>query len=482
MVNRAPADAAFPPVKRRNAELALMLVAIALFVGGFAWAGLALTGGVPTALGVYSATFGALALLLHVVLRFAAPWADPLVLPLALVLNGTGLVMVWALNADGPDAGTEVDRQLLWTAIGMTTCLVVLATVRRPRRLQRYPYLMAAASILLIAIPIAPFIGLEFYGARRWIGFGGLTVQPSEFAKITLVLFLASYLVMKRGALSFAVRRVMVGPVKVFSLPRIQDMGPMMAAWGLAILLLVGTRDLGTSLLLFGLFLAMLYVATQRKSWIAIGLALFLAGAYVAWLMFWHVQQRVTIWLDPFDPEVYREAGGSHQLVQSLFALADGGLLGTGFGAGRAQSIFAADSDLILVSVGEKLGLAGLMAVVVLLFLLVERCFRLALASPELFVKMTAAGLGFLFAFQVFVVLGGVTRLIPLTGMTTPFMSAGGSSLMSSWIIIGLLLRMSDTVRRPAPPPLQHDEHPTEAMRLGGRPEDAADHTTGRRR
>ncbi|PSK98346.1 cell elongation-specific peptidoglycan biosynthesis regulator RodA [Murinocardiopsis flavida] len=444
------------PPRRRNTELGLLVAALFVLVVGAAAAGLESKGSVPPALAAIVVVLGTLAFAAHGVLRRAAPWADPLILPVAVLLNGIGLTVIWALHQNNGGNGSPL-KQLLWSALGILAAVAVLAAVRDPRRLQRYPYLMAVAAIVLIAIPIAPVIGLEIYGARRWIGIGGLTVQPSEFAKITGVVFLASYLVNKREVLSVAVRRVTIGRVKVFSIPRLRDTGPVVSAWLAAILLLVGTKDLGTSLLLFALFLSMLYVATQRKSWVAIGLVLFAIGATIASTVFWHVRQRVDIWLAPFDPEVYRSPDGSHQVVQGLFALADGGITGTGFVEGRSARIFAADSDYILVSIGEKLGLAGLSAVVVLLALLVERGYRVALASRDPAVKMMASGFAFLLAFQTFVVLGGVTRLIPLTGMTTPLLSAGGSALLSNWIIVGLWLRMSDTARRPARPTLQSE-------------------------
>lgn len=443
--------------RRRNAELAMLAAALLVLLTGFGYAGWELTGGIPAELAVIAGVLGAMALIAHFALRRLAPCTDPLILPLAVLLNGIGLLVIWALHQNNPDHGTPL-KQLLWSALGVLGAVIALVLVREPRRLQRYPYLMAVAAIVLIAVPVVPVIGVEIYGARRWIGIGGLTVQPSEFAKVAGVLFLASYLVNKRDVLSVAVRRVTIGRIKVFSVPRLRDTGPVVVAWLAAILLLVGTKDLGTSLLLFALFLSMLYVATRRKSWVAIGLVLFAVGAYVSWAVFWHVQRRVDIWLDPFDPDLYRAVGGSHQVVQGLFALADGGITGTGFAEGRSAEIFAADSDYILVSIGEKLGLMGLSAVVVLLLLLIERGYRIALTARDPMVKMIASGFAFLLSFQTFVVLGGVTRLIPLTGLTTPFLSAGGSSLISSWIIVGLWLRMSDTANRPDPPRAQSEE------------------------
>ncbi|MDS1271655.1 FtsW/RodA/SpoVE family cell cycle protein [Lipingzhangella sp. LS1_29] len=454
------APATLPPVKRRNAELVMLGVALAVTVSAFGASGLALDGSLPVGMFGYGIGFIAITIGTHVALRFIAPYADPLILPLAVFLTGLGLAMVWRLNqGDGDHAGAGM--QLIWAAVGMLLCLGVLFFLKEPRVLQRYPYLFALAAIVLMMLPILPVIGIERFGARRWIGFGGFTLQPSEFAKIALVLFLSAYLVLKRDVLSLASRQIKVFGFRVFDVPRLRDMAPMVVAWMLAIMLLVVSTDLGTSLLMFGTFLAMIYVATQRSSWVIIGVSMFLGGATIAYFLFSHVQLRVMIWLNTFDPEIADNEGW--QLVQGLYAMAEGGLLGTGLGAGRPDQNFAADSDLILVSFGEELGLAGLMVIVMAIFLLVERGLRVALASREMFVKLLATGLSFIFAFQVFVVLGGVTRLIPLTGMTTPLMSAGGSSIMASWIMIGLLLRLSDNARKPAPQAIQ-DEGATQVI------------------
>lgn len=448
------APALLPPLKRRNAELTMLGVALGVSLFAYASAGLALNGSLPGGMLAYGVTFGGFAVATHFALRYLVPYADPLILPCAVLLNGLGLAMVWRLNAGDSGDHAGVGTQLMWSAVGMVLCLGILFFLKNPRNLQRYPYLLALLAIFLLALPMTP-LGIEVFGARRWIGFGGFTLQPSEFAKIALVLFLSGYLVQKRDVLSLASRRLRIGPVSIIALPRMRDMGPMAVAWAISILLLVGTTDLGTSLLLFGTFLAMIYVATQRSSWIVIGLALFMGGATVAWMLFSHIQLRVNIWLNAFDEDLRQ--GDSHQLVQGLYAFGEGGLLGTGLGGGAPDQIFAADSDFILVSFGEELGLTGLMAMLLVIFLLVERGLRIALASRELFIKMVATGIAFSIAFQVFVVLGGVTRLIPLTGMTTPFLSAGGSSLMASWILIGILLRLSDNARKPAPVAIQNE-------------------------
>ncbi|MBB4935557.1 cell division protein FtsW (lipid II flippase) [Lipingzhangella halophila] len=455
--------ATLPPVKRRNAELVMILVALGISLSAFAASGLALNDSVPGALFGYGVTFGGLALATHMALRFIAPYADPLILPCAIFLNGLGLAMVWRLNQGDEGDHAGVGTQVIWAAIGMALCLAILFFIKEPRVLQRYPYITLLVAIVLLSSPMIPGLGQEVLGARRWIAVGPFQLQPSEFAKLALVVFLSGYLVVKRDVLSLASKAIKIGQFKVIELPRMRDMGPMVVAWSMAILILVGTTDLGTSLLLFGTFLAMIYVSTQRSSWVVIGLLMFMAGATLAWALFTHVQQRVTIWLTPFEDEVIDAVGGSFQLVQGLFALAEGGVLGTGLGQGQPDTIFAADSDLIMVSFGEELGLTGVMAILLVIFLLCERGLRVAMASREMFVKMMAAGISFVICFQVFITMGGVTRLIPLTGMTTPFLSAGGSSLMASWIMLGLLLRMSDNARRPAPQAIQ-DEGTTQVI------------------
>jgi cell division protein FtsW (lipid II flippase) len=460
------APTALPPVQRRNAELVLIGITIAITMGAMAMSGLNLNGAVPGATWGYGLIFGALALATHVALRFIAPYADPLILPCALFLNGIGVAMIWRLDAadSGDIEHAGVGMQLIWTAVGMVMCIALLFFLKEPRILQRYTYISALVALVLIALPMVPGLGVSEYGARRWIGIAGRTLQPSEFAKIALVIFLASYLVTKRQVLSLAAKQVKIGRFKIMDLPRARDFMPMVVGWVAAIGLLVITKDLGTSLLLFGTFLAMLYVATQRSSWVIIGLTVFMGAAALAFQIFWHFRQRVDIWFHAFDQEVYDRLGGSMQLVQGQVGMAYGGVFGTGMGGGQSHHIFAADSDFILASLGEDLGLTGLMAILLVIFLLVERGMRIALASRELFVKMLASGLAFVMCFQVFVVLGGLTRIIPLTGMTTPFLAAGGSALMASWLMIGLLLRMSDNARRPAPQAIQ-DEGATQVIR-----------------
>ncbi|WP_150254984.1 FtsW/RodA/SpoVE family cell cycle protein [Nocardiopsis deserti] len=460
------APTALPPVKRRNAELVLILFAIVITMAGIAIAGVNLNGQVPSAMWTVGLTFAALSAAAHVAMRFVAPYADPLILPCTLFLNGIGVAMIWRIQAgeaeDIERAG--VGSQLMWTAVGLVLCFLIIIFLKDPRVLQRYTYVSGLVAIVLLALPIIPGLGQEVYGARLWIGIGPFTMQPSEFAKIALVIFLASYLMSKRQVLQIVGKPIKVGRFTLIELPRARDLAPILVGWVLAIGMLVLLRDLGTSLLLFGTFLAMLYVATQRSSWVTIGLVLFVGGAFVAYLLFWHVQARVNIWFNAFDQEVYDAVGGSAQLVQGLVAMAYGGLFGTGLGAGELYSTFAADSDLILATIGEELGLTGLLAILMVLGLLVERGMRMALAATGAFNKLLASGVAFLLAYQVFIVLGGLTRVIPLTGSTTPFMAAGGSALMANWIMMGILLRISDNARRPAPQAIQ-DEGATQVIR-----------------
>ncbi|NYH52641.1 MULTISPECIES: FtsW/RodA/SpoVE family cell cycle protein [Nocardiopsis] len=459
------APTALPPVKRRNAELVLILFAIGITMAGIALAGINLNGQIPAAMWTVGLTFAAMSAAAHVAMRFVAPYADPLILPCTLFLNGIGVAMIWRINAveveDVERAG--VGMQLVWTAVGLAFCFLIIIFLKDPRVLQRYTYISGLVAIILLALPAIPGLGREVYGARLWIGIGPATMQPSEFAKIALVIFLASYLMSKRQVLQIVGKPIKVGRFTLIELPRARDLAPILVGWVLAIGMLVLLRDLGTSLLLFGTFLAMLYVATQRSSWVTIGLAMFAVGAFTAYLLFWHVQARVNIWFHAFDREVYDAVGGSAQLVQGLVAMAYGGLFGTGLGAGELYNTFAADSDLILATIGEELGVTGLLAILLVLGLLVERGMRIALAATGAFNKLLASGVAFLLAYQVFIVLGGLTRVIPLTGSTTPFMAAGGSALMASWIMMGILLRISDNARRPAPQAIQ-DEGATQVI------------------
>jgi cell division protein FtsW (lipid II flippase) len=431
------------PPTRRNVELVLLLLAIAVAGSAYAIVGLAVQSAVPPDFWLLTGGLALLVLVVHGVLRWRAPYADPVILPIATVLNGLGLVVIHRLDlAEGlRGASALATRQLLWSAIGVACAVAVLVLVLDHRALARYTYTAMIAGFGLLLLPLLPGIGREIRGARIWIGLGPLSFQPGEIAKILLALFFAGYLVTARDSLSLVGRRILG-----LQLPRGRHLGPILVAWLASLGVLVFESDLGTSLLFFGLFVAVLYVATERISWIVIGLVLFAGGAFVAWTLFSHVQVRVNIWLHPFDPANVDRA---FQPIQGWFGMADGGLLGTGLGQGRPDLVPFAQSDFIVAAIGEELGLTGIFALLILYAMLVERGLRTAVGARDGFGKLLAAGLAFSMALQVFVVVGGVTRLIPLTGLTAPFLAYGGSSLVSNWIVVGLLLRISHSARKP---------------------------------
>ena len=385
----------------------------------------------------------------HLLIRRYAPYADPVLLPIVALLNGIGLVMIYRLDLareiSAINRGEEVPTpqaslQLVWTGVALVCFLIVLLVVRDHTVLQSYAYTLALIGVVFLAIPaLLPSSLSEVNGAKIWIKVPGLfSIQPAEFAKIALIIFAAAFLVSKRTVLSTAGKKVF-GLV----LPRGRDLGPLLVALLLVLGIMVLGKDLGSALLIFGTFLAMIYVATGRVSWLVIGILGFSAGAYLAYRMFAHVRVRVDIWLDPFgDP-----LGNGYQLVQSLFGLGTGGIFGTGLGAGRPDIVPFASTDFIMAALGEELGLVGVTAILLLYLILTARGVRTGLAAKDGFGTLLAGGLAFSLALQTFIVVGGVTRLIPLTGLTTPFLAAGGSSLVANWIIVALLLRISDAVR-----------------------------------
>ncbi|WP_262059274.1 FtsW/RodA/SpoVE family cell cycle protein [Streptomyces sp. STR69] len=441
---------------RRNTELALLLFAVVIPVFAYANVGLAINDKVPSGLLSYGLGLGLLAGVAHFVVRKFAPYADPLLLPLATLLNGLGLVVIWRLDQSKllqsiNQAGNAAPRQLLYTAMGIGLFAVVLIFLKDHRALQRYTYISMVGALVLLLLPLVPGLGANIYGAKIWISVGGFSIQPGEFAKIVLAIFFAGYLMVKRDALALASRRFMG-----LYLPRGRDLGPILVVWFISILILVFETDLGTSLLFFGMFIIMLYVATERTSWIVFGLLMSAAGAVGVASFEPHVQQRVQAWLNPMKEYTLSKTvpGHSAQSMEALWAFGSGGTLGTGLGQGHSDLIrFAANSDFILATFGEELGLAGIMAVLLIYGLIVERGVRTALAARDPFGKLLAVGLSGAMALQVFVVAGGVMGLIPLTGMTMPFVAYGGSSVIANWALIGILIRISDTARRPAPAP-----------------------------
>jgi cell division protein FtsW (lipid II flippase) len=466
------------PRGRRSTELAMLVFAVVLVMFAYASAGLGLNGKVPSGLVTYGVAFAVLVFGAHVAVRFLAPWADPLLLPLATLLNGLGIVMIYRLQeaGRGGNPGFPIATmtssttlfQILWSALGIAAFVAVLAVIRQPRTLQRYTYTFGAIGLVLLVLPALPLIGTSVNGARVWIHLGGLEIQPGEFAKLALAVFFAGYLVAKRDVLALAGRRVLG-----IDLPRARDLGPILIAWVFSLLVLVFETDIGQSALFFGLFLVMLYLATQRKSWLLIGGALFAAGAFIAQRLFYHVRVRFIIWLHPFtaanvfcNPVTNSHCASSYQLVQGLYGMGSGGILGTGLGHGQPYVTPLAQSDFIITAFGEELGMTGLMALLLIYGLIVQRGLRAAIAVRDPFSKLLVGGLAFVLALQVFIIVGGVTRLIPMTGITTPFLSQGGSSLVASWMLIALIMRVSDTARRPAPQPIQ-DEGMTQVVRTG---------------
>ncbi|WP_306190974.1 FtsW/RodA/SpoVE family cell cycle protein [Streptomyces sp. MK5] len=424
--------------RRRGVELSLIVLAVLLSVYGYCAVGLAKHGTIPPGAAGYGAGLGVLALLAHTAVRLRAPYADPLLLPIGVLLNGLGLVLIYRLDLETP--GEEAaPAQLVWSTLGVALFTLVVLVLRDYRWLQRYSYVSVVAALVLLTLPIL-FPPLN--GARIWIRVGGFSIQPGEFAKVLLAVFFAAYLAANRGALTYTGGRRWWP-----RLPPGRVLGPVVAIWLLSVGVLVLERDLGTSMLFFGLFVVMLYVATGRTGWIAVGLMLAAAGAVAVGWLEPHVHSRVAEWVHPFASI---EAGrGPGQVAQSLFSFAAGGVLGRGLGLGHSILVgFAAKSDFILATAGEELGLAGLSAVFLLYALLVERGYRAGLALRDPFGRLLAVGLASIVALQVFVIAGGVTGLIPLTGMAMPFLAQGGSSVVTNWMIVALLIRVSHVARR----------------------------------
>ncbi|MEU3988242.1 FtsW/RodA/SpoVE family cell cycle protein [Streptomyces platensis] len=429
---------------RRNTELAMLIFAVLIPVFAYVNVGLAKDGTVPAGVLGYSLGLGLLAGVAHLVVRKWAPYADPLMLPISTLLNGLGLIFIWRLDQEPSLGKAMAPNQLMWSTLGVAFFLAILIFLKDHRVLQRYTYISMVVALVLLVAPMF-FPGVN--GAKIWISIPGLgSLQPGEFAKIIIAIFFAGYLMVKRDALALASRRFMG-----LYLPRGRDLGPILVIWALSLMILVFETDLGTSLLFFGLFVVMLYVATERTSWIVFGLLLSAGGAVAVATFESHVQTRVHNWLNPLE----LLNGGVTETAQAMYSFGSGGILGSGLGQGYSRLILgiAPKSDYILATVGEEVGLAGLMAILLLYGLLIERGIRTALAARDPFGKLLAIGLSGAFALQVFVVAGGVTGLIPLTGMTMPFLAQGGSSVIANWALVAILLRISDTARRPAPAP-----------------------------
>ena len=429
------------PKRLRNLELGLLFFALGVSAVALALVQFGAQGALDLRVLSYTGGLAILTLLVHLAVRFLAPDADPFVLPIATVINGLGITMIHRLDIAEGIVGWQATgiRQMAWTAVALVGFVAVLALVRNHRVLLRFRYLFMLAGVLLLLMPLMPGIGRTVNGATLWVQLGSITFQPGEVAKIALAIFFAGYLLTAKDSLQ-VVGRYALG----VRWPRLRDLGPILVVWALAMAVLVFQRDLGTSLLYFGLFLAMMFIATERFIWIVVGGGFFLAGALIAGSQIGYVQGRVAGWLNSFDADVYERLGGSYQLVQGLFGFAEGGFLGQGLGQGQPYLVPLANSDYIVASLGEEIGLIGIFGLLALYLLLVSRGFRIGYVGTEDFGRLLAGGLAVVMALQVFIVIGGLTRLIPVTGLTTPFLAAGGSSLVANWMIVALIMRLSD--------------------------------------
>jgi cell division protein FtsW (lipid II flippase) len=435
---------------QRNVELSFVIAAALLVGCAEAIVEITRDNKVTVHVLTYAAVTLAVGLIAHLAIRRFARHADPLMLPCAVLLVGLGLMMIHRLDLGlaqkAAEDGTHYDgvaaaSQVVWAFIGLAVFLAVLIGIRDHRSISRYAYTLALVGLFLLLLPaVLPAQYSEVNGARIWIRLAGFSIQPGEIAKITLTIFAAAYLVAKRDVLSLAGRRVLG-----IDLPRGRDLGPVLVAWLISIGVLVRDHDLGTSLMFFGLFIVLIYVATERVSWVIIGVGMFVAGCYISYQLFGTVKQRVDVWLHVFS---YSQDQG-YQLAQSLFGLGTGGLFGAGLGGGRPELVPVAKSDFILSSFGEELGLFGLVAILAVYVVFISRGFATALAVRDSFGKMLVTGLAFSLGLQLFVVAGGISRLLPETGLTTPFLSYGGSSLVANFGLLALLLRISDAARRP---------------------------------
>ena len=439
---QAPVVLTRPPPTRRNAELGLLfyatlITAVALLIveanqqQSLNWDLLS-----------YTLVFLTIFVCAHLAIRRCAPYADPVLLPVVALLNGLGLVLIHRLDlAEGTTGGPSAGQQMLWTLVGVTGFALVVVGLKDHRLLARYDYICGTAGLVLLIIPaLLPASLSETNGAKIWIRLPGFSIQPAEFSKILLLIFFAGVLVTKRHLFASAGTHFLG-----LDLPRPRDLAPLLAAWFISVAVMVFEKDLGTSLLLYASFLVLVYIATERFSWVVIGLGLFGLGGLAAYQVFGHVRTRVQTWVDPFaDPE-----GAGYQMVQAQFSFATGGVFGTGLGNGQPDTVPAASTDFILAVVGEELGLVGLAGVLMLYTVVIVRGLRTAVAVRDSFGKLLAAGLASTLGIQLFIVAGGVTGLIPLTGLTTPWMSYGGSSLLANYLLLALLIRISHAARRP---------------------------------
>jgi cell division protein FtsW (lipid II flippase) len=418
--------------RRARNGFGLLILAVAASLVAYALQGLGLHGEVPRNLAVYSVLFAAASLGGWFVIRYAARSADPALYPVAVLLGGLGLAMLYRLMDERGRVDIARD-QAVWLLIGLACFALTLVIVRDIRQLDAYTYTIGLAGIVLLLLPIVPGIGYSINGARLWVNLGFLQFQPAEFGRVLIVIFLASYLSQRRELLAAGVGR--------FGLPRVKDLGPLLLAWGTSLAVLLLERDVGASLLLFGVFVVMMWVATGRSSYLLLGIVLFAVGAYIGWLALPHIQERVVIWFHALDPKNVNGIG--YQLAQGWFAFASGGMVGTGLGLGSPTFIPYVGSDFILAAFGEELGMLGVAAILLLYLVLIGRGLRIGLERQDTFGKLLAVGLTTVIGLQVFTIAAGVLRLIPLTGVPLPLVSYGGTSRVATFVILALLVRAS---------------------------------------
>ncbi len=415
-------------MKPRNIEFGLLILAAVIASAGYYLASLGATAEIPVDVLPFFLVVLVLFFVTHLFIRFALPFADGLIFPLVALLNGLGFMMISRLD---PDLAIF---QAAWTFLGLIAFVGFVTIISDLKALEPYRYTLAAVGVAALLLPLVPGLGAEINGARIWVRIGPASIQPGEIAKVILATFFASYLAEKKDLLSLKAHQF--GPI---GLPAFKYFGPLLFAWGLTLVVMVQQRDLGTSLLFFTLFLVMVYVATGRSIYVFSGLSLFLGGGFLAWLSFGHVRVRVATWLDPFADV----SNTGHQISQAQFALADGGLTGTGLGLGTPNKIPVVESDMIFAAFGEELGLLGATSILVIFLLFVSSGVRIALSAGSEFERLLSTGLVLLLGFQAFVIIGGTLRVLPLTGVTLPFVSYGGSSLISNYVILAILMRIS---------------------------------------
>jgi peptidoglycan glycosyltransferase len=425
---------------RRNTELGLIVLGTLVTVGAYLLASLAEDASIPANIGPFLGIVLGLQLVAHIAIRRLAPDADGTLLPIAGLLNGLGYVFIVRLDEARVHPKNLAGLQSAWAVVGMGAFVATLLVVRRMRDLERYRWTIGFAGIGLLLLPLVPGVGKTINGAKIWVGIGPISFQPGEFAKILLALFFASYLVEKRELLAVSSRRL--GPIP---LPDPKHLGPVLLAWGASLVVMISQKDLGSSLLFFALFVALLWVATERATYLVVGLILFAGGAVFAHSQFVHVQDRVAIWIDPWeDPK-----DDGFQIVESQFAFSAGGVTGTGINLGSPGRIPYAETDFIFAAIGEELGLLGATGILLAFMLMIGAGLRIALRTEVPFERLLATGLTVLIGVQSFIIIAGVIRVLPLTGVTLPFVSYGGSSLIANYVLLALLLRISDdTVQR----------------------------------